>query len=300
MMGPAPRLSVIVFSTTPLHEAPACLATLTAQQRGKEPEIIVVYSSDTEVPERVRASLPGTDFLRLQSGASVPRLLGEALRRTAGEIVAITEATCEVDKGWVSAIEKAHEAPDPVIGGVVEPDGLRTALDWAAFFAEYGHFMLPLAEGVADQVPGINLSIKRRALGRGCEFVEGEFWKAYWCRRLQVEGTSLWLRPSLVVYYRKSFELRPFLVRRFHHGRCFAGMRVGGLTRWRRALYVAGAPLLPVLFCARILKGVAPKGRYRYRLIRACPHIVLATVSWAVGELCGYMLGPGTSCRHVR
>jgi len=300
MTGTARRLSVIVFSTAPLGEAPACLATLAAQQRDGEPEIIVVYGADTDVSDDVSRGSSGVTFVRLDSGASIPRLLGEALRRTRGEIVALTEATCDVDKGWLSAIEKAHRAPDPVIGGAVEPDGLRTALDWAAFFAEYGHFMLPLSEGPAPQVPGINLSMKRPALGHGREFVEGEFWKAFWCRRLQAEGTTLWLSPSPVVYYRKSFDLRPFLVRRFHHGRCFAGMRLRELGRWQRALYVAGSPLLPLLFCARIVRSVAPKRRYRSQLVRAFPHVVLAAVSWALGELCGYLLGPGPSCREVR
>ena len=300
MTAPARRLSVIIFSTTPLREVPACLATLGAQQRDGEPEIIVVYGADTETPDGVSRGYPGATFVRLENGTSIARLLGEALRRTRGEIVALTEATCEVDKGWLAAVEKTHRAPDPVIGGAVEPEGLRTALDWAAFFAEYGHFMLPLAEGVAPPVPGINLSVKRPALERGREFVEGEFWKAFWCRRLQAEGTTLWLSPLPVVYYRKSFDLRPFLVRRFHHGRCFAGMRLRELSPWQRALYVAGSPLLPLLFCARIVTSVAPKRRYWSQLVRAFPHVVLATVSWALGELCGYLLGPGTSCREVR
>ena len=176
--GPGPTGVGDRVLTGPLHEMPVCLATLTAQQRAKSRDIMVTVRIP-EVPERVWASLPGAAFLRLESGAET-RLLGEALRRTAGEIVAITEATCEVDKGWVSAIEKAHDAPDPVIGGAVEPDGLRTALDSAAFFAEYGHFMLPLAEGVSDGVPGItDLSIKRLALD-GERVRQGRVWKAFW------------------------------------------------------------------------------------------------------------------------
>jgi hypothetical protein len=291
---------VIVFSTTPLAEAPSSLQALVAQQRDSEPEIIVVYGADADLPERVIRGYPDVVFTRLERGASIARMLGHALARGRGEVLAITEATCEVDQGWVAAIEKAHEGRHPVIGGAVEPERLRTALDWAAFFAEYGHFMPPVTEGVADQVPGINLSIKRSALWRARELVEGEFWKAFWCRRLQAEGTALWLTPSMLVHYRKSFAWWPFLVRRFHHGRCFAAMRVHGIPPWARAVYIAGSPVLPVLFCARIIRSLAVKRRYRWQLIRAFPHLVLATVSWAIGELCGYVLGPGGSCREVR
>jgi glycosyl transferase family 2 len=300
MSGPHPHVSVIVFSTTPLSEAPGCVATLTAQQRDGEPEIIVVDSADGEIPKRFAERGENVTFIRLPDEANIARMLGEALRRARGDILAITEATCAVDRNWVSAIEKAHEAPHPVIGGAVEPEQLRSALDWAAFFAEYGHFMLPIDEGVVDQVPGINLSVKRPALGRGREFVDGEFWKAFWCRRLQAEGTRLWLTPSVLVHYRKTFALRPFLARRFHHGRCFAAMRSRAWSAARRTLYAAGSPVLPFVFCARIVRSVAPKTRYRFELVRAFPHVVLATVSWAVGEGCGYLLGAGTSCREVK
>jgi hypothetical protein len=296
----APRVSVIVFSTTPLDEAPSCLGALTAQQRDGEPEIIVVDSADGEIPKMLVERHPGVTFIRLPGRANVARVLGEAVRRSAGDILAITEAPCRVDATWISAIEKAHEAPHPVIGGAVEPEGLRHALDWAAFFAEYGHFMLPVDEGVVDQVPGINLSLKRPALERGREFVDGEFWKAFWCRQLQAEGTRLWLTPSVVVRYRKTFALRPFLARRFHHGRCYAAVRSRAWSGARRALYAASSPLLPLVFCARIVTSVAPKRRYRAELIRAFPHVTLATVSWAVGELFGYVLGAGSSCGEVR
>lgn len=300
MNARTPRLSVIVFSTMPLSEAPSCLGGLTAQQRDGEPEIIVVDSSDGEIPKTLVERYPDVAFIRLPGRANIARLLGEALRRAAGDIVAITEAPCAVDASWVSAIEKAHEAPHPVIGGAVEPEALRSALDWAAFFAEYGHFMSPIDEGVVDQVPGINLSLKRQALERGREFVDGEFWKAFWCRRLQAEGTRLWLTPSVVVHYRKTFALRAFLARRFHHGRCYAAMRSRAWSGARRALYAAGSPLLPLVFCARIIKSVAPKNRYRAELIRSFPHVMLAAVSWAVGELCGYLFGAGSSCAEVR
>jgi len=65
-------------------------------------------------------------------------------------------------------------------------------------------------------------------------------------------------------------------------------------------LRIATAPGLPVLFCARIVRVVLPKRRYRREFILAFPVIMLATITWALGELVGYLGGPGRSCRHVR
>src|SRR5260370_22468168 len=113
--------------------------------------------------------------------------------------------------------------------------------------------------GAAPEVPGNNLSFKRSALSKGKEFTQDGFWKTYWCRKLQEEGLNLELRPSVVVYYTKSFELLQFLVRRFHHGRCFAGMRVVQASVSKRVAYAVGSCLLPFIFLTRTISRVMPK-----------------------------------------
>jgi Glycosyl transferase family 2 len=300
MTDTVPRLSILVASTAPLQDASACLRTLTQQCHGQRVEIILAYSADAEAAEAMAADYPEVILVRLPRAAPLPRLLGTAMARATGDIIAATDATCAVDARWVSAILKAHEAPHPVIGGAVEADKFDKLVDWAAYFCDYGQFMLPLTEGVANEMPGNNLSMKRWALARGREYVDREFWKTYWCQRLQAEGLHLYSEPSIVVYYRKSFRLWPYLVHRFHNGRCFAGMRNAQLTWVKRAIYWMGSPVLPVLFSTRILRAVLPKQRHLRQFFLSLPIIVLATVSWAFGEFCGYLLGCGTSCRHVK
>lgn len=300
MTGTIPRFTVILTSTVPLREVPASLVTVIEQGRGQAVEIILAFCSGGEFPEGVVAAYPDVTFIQLPQAAPLPALLGTALARAKGEIIAVTDVTCGVAEGWLSGVMKAHEAPHPVIGGAVEPEGLRTLVDWAAYFCDYGQFMLPLTEGVVREVPGNNLSLKRWVLAKGREFVEGEFWKTYWCRRIQAEGLYLYAVPSIVVSYRKSFGLWRYLVHRFHNGRCFAGMRTAGFGLGRRVGYLVGSPILPILFCLRFLKAVLPKRRYRRQLVLSFPIIILAMVSWALGEFWGYLSGPGTSCRHVR
>ncbi|HUG37728.1 MAG TPA: hypothetical protein VML54_12295, partial [Candidatus Limnocylindrales bacterium] len=167
-------------------------------------------------------------------------------------------------------------------------------------FCDYGQFMRPLPEGTASELPGNNISLKRWVLERGREFVAPQFWKTYWCRRIQADGIRLHATPSIVVYYRKSFRLAPYLRHRFHSGRCFAGMRLRELSRLRRACYVAAAPVLPIVLTARMLRKTLGKRRHLAELALSLPISVLAILSWALGELCGYLAGPGVSCDHVR
>jgi hypothetical protein len=299
MMAP-PRVSVIVTADGPLATGPVSLVAAAARRIGPGVEIILAHSSDEPPSEAAERTDSGFTIIRLPGATPLPRLLGVALARARGEIIAITDTTCEVAEDWVSEILKAHAAPHPVIGGAVEPDGLRHMVNWASYFCDYGQFMRPLAEGPANELPGNNISVKRWVLERGKEFVAPQFWKTYWCRRLQAEGIGLHSTPSIVVYYRKSFRLLPYLLHRFHNGRCFAGMRLRELSPLRRACYVAAAPALPFVLAARMLRRTLGKRRRLAELALSFPVSLVAILAWALGELCGYVAGSGRSCDHVR
>lgn len=300
MTGPAPRLSVIVASTAPLHGTPRALPPLLRQARGRPLEILVATCDDGERPPAWIAACPAVTLVRLPPATTLPGLLAAALGQAKAELIGIVDARCEVDEGWVAATLVAHRGADPVIGGAVDPGPLRGAVAWAAYFSDYGRFMRPESRGEAPHVPGINVTFKRSALAQAREYVEGEFWKSFWCRRLQAAGIELVVDPSIVVHYHRTIGATAFLLERFHHGRCFAAMRRAELRPARRVAFVVGAPALPLLFCARILGAVLPKRRYLGPLVRALPAIVLGAVAWAFGELCGYAAGGGESCRHVR
>lgn len=300
MTDTTPLLSVIVASFSPFQEVPAFLSASVKRCSHPRVEVILAYAANRDLPYVPEKDGRGLVFLRLPSTASLPQLLGVALTHARGEIVAITDATCAVDDRWVSAILTAHSTPQPVIGGAVEPAGLNSLVDWAAYFYDYGRFMSPFAAGGARLVPGINISMKRWVFAKGREFVEGEFWKGHWCHRLQAEGIALYLDPTIVVFYGRSFTFGSFLTRWFQHGRCFAGMRRAQLSRVERCLYVVGSPALPVVFCWRFLRDVLPKRRWVRQLVLSFPLIMLAMVSWALGECVGYLMGAGTSCQSVR
>lgn len=302
MMSNGPTLSVIIASTDPLRGVPPSLESVVRQRDDHDLEIVLALSSDTGFPDEIARRYPDVELLGLPGTTRLPRLLGIAIGRARGTIIALTDVTSVVDERWVEEIVKAHAAPYPVIGGAVEPNGLKRLVDWAAYFCEYAQFMRPAAEGATTEVPGNNLSFKRSALAieAARTFTDQEFWKTYWCRRLQAAGLRLYSVPSIVVYYRKSFRLGPFLVRRFHHGRCFAGMRLAQLSPVSRACYITAAPCLPILFTARILKVVLGKQRHLTEFALSFPISCLAILAWSLGEWVGYILGPGTSCDHVR
>jgi hypothetical protein len=296
----SPRLSVIVASMRPGDDLPLALRDFAHGGQTSEVEVIFAERVSDAAPRECSVIADGVVRIRVPDAATLPQLLGMALEHARGEIIAMTDTRCEVDDRWAAALLRAHENAHPAIGGAVEPGALRTLVDWAAYLTDYNQFMLPLNEGRAAELPGNNISIKRWALAHGREFTNGEFWKTYWCRQLQADGLELHLTPEVVVHYHCAYDFWPFLVRRFHHGRCFAGMRLRQLRGLRRLAYLAGAPALPFLLLARTVRAVLPKRRCIGKLTLAMPIIYLAMVSWAMGELAGYLSGPGESCQYVR
>ena len=295
----SPELSVVIASPYSFDDLDQLLQSLDAQRHGRAVEIIVGNSCQEPAVEMLIARYSDVTFLRYARRTPLPELWGAGIARSQGRIIAITDSTCAICPDWIEAILRAHQSTHPVIGGAMEPTPLRSSLDWSAYFCEYGQFMHPLKAGVAQELPGNNISFKREALGLGREFAAPSFYKTYWCRHLQAEGVALISDPSIVAGYRKSYRLIPFLIRRFHHGRCFAGMRNRQLHVLRRLVYAAGCGVLPFLFLSRIARAILPKRRFMGEFLLSTPHTILAVASWSLGEFVGYLLGPANSCDHI-
>ncbi|MCZ6765658.1 MAG: glycosyltransferase family A protein [bacterium] len=294
-----PELSVVVASATSAQDLTVFLDALLRQCDGKDVEVIVSNCCQDDSLHGMDKKTPGVSFIQFDRKDILPTLWGAGIERSRGRIIAVTDTTCPVEEGWVDSVLEAHESPHPVIGGAVEIGTCKRWVDWTAYFCEYAQFMRPLRDGYATELPGNNVSFKRSALQKGSEFTTNGFWKSYWCQRLQAEGIRLVSVPSIVVRYNKSYELMPFMVRRFHHGRCFAGMRFPRSSVVKRVAYAVGSLLLPFVSLARIMRAVLPKKRYRWEFWVSFPVSVLAVVTWSAGELCGYVAGTGNSCAHI-
>jgi len=108
-----------------LDRVPAWVGELMKQNRDRPVEIILAGSHSDESLKVMAADHPEVVFIPFPPMTPLPRLLGAAVSRSTGEIITITDMTCEIDRNWISEVMKAHEKPSPVIGGAVEPKGLK-------------------------------------------------------------------------------------------------------------------------------------------------------------------------------
>ncbi|HXG86387.1 MAG TPA: glycosyltransferase family 2 protein [Pyrinomonadaceae bacterium] len=296
------ELSVVIASLFTLSDLKNCLDGILEQSRiaSSAIEIIVEDCCLKEKTAEWIEEFPAVEFVEFPPKTSLAVLLGAGIARAKGEIIAVTDSSCVVADDWISSILRSHEAKkSPVIGGAVEMSENGKLTDWAAYFCDYGEFMPIAPRGIAAVIPGNNFSVKRAVLQRGTEFVAPEFWKTLWCRQLQSEGIELFSEPAIRVGWRKTYKLNSFLVRRFHQGRCFAGMRFAEQTFSRRIFYSVVSIFLPLIFLYRIAAPVLRRKRFFEKFILSFPIIVLAVVFWSVGEAFGFLAGTGTSCGRI-
>lgn len=200
---------------------------------------------------------------------------------------------------WFDKMFKAHTSTYAAIGGAVENGATESIVDWSVFFCEYSHCMRPIPAGVVNDIPGNNASYKRWALNKCRDRLEEGVWENFLHATLKERGIELFSEPSIVLYHKKSFGVMEFLSQRYHYGRSFAAMRTAGAPLGKRLFYICFAPMLPALLLPRIARYVFTKRRFLKEFSLAMPLLMMYTVSWAAGEFCGYLWGPGRSLEKV-
>lgn len=296
-----PDLSVVIASVNGLPHPLATLEALAAQEGGYATEIILADCTGASTVAAVRERFPHVRVLAYDEPKSVPWLRAAGLREARGRLVAVTEDHCVPRPDWCRRIIDVHRRTGwAAVGGGVENDSTSRAVDWAVFFCEYHQHMSPVPEGPNDFIPGMNVAYDMDRLEPMREVFDEGLWENFLHDRLRAAGHVLGMDPSIVVGHRKHFTVPMFLSERFHYSRSFAGMRVAGAPVPTRIAWAAASLLLPGLLVLRLTRNVVRRRRHVGWYIRSFPLVVLFSVAWSVGELVGYVAGPGDSLLKVK
>jgi glycosyltransferase involved in cell wall biosynthesis len=300
--GAAPTLSVVIGSHNAAGVIEECLQALRAQTAPAIHQIIIADSSTDGTDQIVRARFPEVTLLHFTEALTLPQLRARAIAEAQADIIAILDPYSIAESHWSAALASQHQLnPTPVIGGTVDlyQAAHQNFLSWAQYLNEYGMFMPPMLPGPIEILAGSNISYKRESIQNGALSAQGEFWKTFVNDSIRASNLPLWLAPDAMVALQKPIPFVSFLRTRFDHGRCYAGMRRAHLApgeRWLRALT---APLLPFLFIWRWGNRYWRKERYRAKFLYTLPLQLLLFGNWALGEMVGYLVGPGASCKKL-
>lgn len=295
----APALTVVVPSVNGWGDLKGCLSAL-EQERGRVAlEVLVADRLGDALRQQVQAHFPWVRVLSAPGGTSIPALRALAFGEARGAAIAVIEDHVLVPPGWAGALLARIAAGDQVAGGAVENAATESLVDWAAFLCEYSQLMPPVPRGPVRGITGNNTIYRRDLLARYAEVWRAGRWENHLHEAMRRDGVVLQQDPEIVVGHKKHYAVGEYLTQRYLYARSYAGLRVAGMSAWRKLAYGCAAVLLPPLLLARVVRTTWGKQRHRRELLGSLPLLVLFTGAWGVGEIIGAWCGPGDALAKV-
>lgn len=296
-----PEISVVIASVNGLPYPLDCLEALARQEGGLPAEVVLADCTGPATVAAVRERYPEVRVLAFDEQKSVPWLRAAGIREARGRLVAVTEDHCVPYPDWYLRIVEAHARTGwAAVGGGVVNASTERLIDWTVFFCEYSQHMDPVPEGPNAFIPGMNVAYDMDVLGDMRDLFAEGLWENFLHDKLREAGHVCGMDPRILVGHKKRFTVRMFASERFHYSRSFAGMRVQGASRATKLKWAVLSLGLPPLLVLRLVRNVQHKQRHQAEFVRALPLIVMFSVIWALGELVGYLTGPGDSLVKVR
>ena len=294
-----PRISVVVASDRSRQLLDSCLHSLLDQCGRLGAEIVVARPSDLGDLAAVRRSYPGVRVVAAPERSTVPQLRSVGMAAAHGDIVAVTEDHCVADPDWLELLASGVAAGADVVGGGMDNAQRERAVDWAAYFSEYGFFSTtrPDSENTAA-LTGANVAYTRQVVDDVVALAREGNWENVAHQRLLANGSVLRFVSTAAVYQNRNYTLWDFCVDRYQHGRDYARRRLVDEPAVRRWVLLPASPALPFVLLSRIARAAAP-GRKK-QFLRALPATMLFLTAWSAGEAVGYLKGALRTPREQR
>ena len=293
----SPALSVILPTATDFQAIRITVAALSEQTARERIELVIVAPDDC--PDVIDSEVAGFARVKIVNGGTVltsNKSRAAGIRYATAPIVALSEDHSFPDPGWAEALIAAHEGGYAAVGPVLRSGNPRSMQSWANFLLEYSPWFEGTTRSEVDDLPGHNSSYRLELLlAYGDRLDEMFEIEAVIQRDLRAAGHRMLLEPAACTSHVNFSSFFPSLKLRFNAGRSFAGYRKTGWSVGTRISYILGAPLIPVIRLARITSLIRRSKSYSWLLPRVLPHLCISLIADGLGELIGYLAGPGNA-----
>lgn len=301
-MTSEPELSAILITPGSYETIRKSVEHLHAQGiRGQIEVVIVAPSREGLEPDHaVLDGFWGWQVVEVGEIDNLGPVEAAGVRASRAPVVVYVEEHSYPLPGWAEALVEAHAGPWAAVGPSITNANPESAVSWTSMFLDFADWVAPGEPGPAAALPSHQTSYKRDLLlaygPRLDHFLETETALQY---DLVANGHRLYYEPAARTNHLNVSRASEIMGLQFYNYREFGANRsaLGGWGWPRRMLYIAGAPLIPFVRGARVLRQIRRCGLQRELLPRALPPIALGLVSATVGELVGYAIGKGDSSR---
>jgi hypothetical protein len=290
----------VVLATDKFETIRDTVAHLRAQTGCAELELVVVTPSAQELeldPEgfaAVRVVEADGDLL------DVARLRADGVRAASAPAVLFAETHSFPEPTSLAAVIEAHRGDWAGVGQAIGNGNPDSMLSWTNQYLDYGPWTEPVAGGPVETLPTHNGSFKRELLLAGGDELPALLrYSDGIVRLIRSRGERCYLEPRARTFHVNVSRPGSWLVERLNAGQAYAGVRAESWPLWRRAVYVVGSPLIPLVRARRVLRDIRRTGRSAELLPRILPALTVGLVVSALGELAGYAVGPGNAQRRI-
>jgi hypothetical protein len=296
-----PAVSVVLIAPGHHSSIASTLARLRAQTVRDQLELVLATTSRERLalPESVADGFWGLEVIEVGPIHSSARARAAAVRVARAPVIAFAEDHSRPADDWAEALLRAHAGPPAAVGPSVGNGNPHSLLSWANLLIDYAPWLHPAPGGPAEHLPGHNGSYKRDVLirlgHRLEELLEAES-ILHW--QLRAAGHELYIEPRARTDHLNYVRMADTIPLRFGVGRAFAAARAADWPRVRRLVYAVSAPLIPLIRLRRTLAELRLPGRPRHLLPRVLPLLCAGLAIDALGQLVGYVAGPGNSVHH--
>lgn len=291
-------LSVIIPSVNGWQDLEGAIAALRAQEGGFKVQPVVVDRLGEELQARVRSEFPDVTLVPVPRTMTIPEMRIVGFAAAEAPVVGVIEDHVLVPPDWTKRMLAAHAQGAQVVGGSVMNAASDRLVDRAAFLCEYSHCLKPPA-GDAEWLTGNNVTYRREILNQFRETIAEGRWEDHLHAAIRNAGIPLLSEPGISVGHKKHYTVREYLYQRYVYARAYAGIRLQGQPAGRRMVYGLAAFALPAVISYRILKRARAANVQMSALLEATPLLVLFVSAWGMGEVVGYLRGPGNALREV-
>ncbi|HTD44639.1 MAG TPA: hypothetical protein VK687_10680 [Bryobacteraceae bacterium] len=300
--GPALSVVVAIVSDTTgrpdTRHLELCLAALIRQKAAATMEIIVPHLPGMTGIAALVEEYPTVRFvevegMRTYTGRSGSRehhdeLRARGLAVARGSIIALIEDHGIPAPNWSANVHAGLSPRFAAVGGAIE-NGIDRPLNWAVYFCDFIRYQNPVQAGDSAFASDANIAYRRAALESIRPVWQDAFHEPSVNEALRSRGEVVALAPDMVLYqHRQGLRFGSALRERFVWGRSYAALR-GRLAPQRRVLWALFSPALPALLLARMTAIAWKKRRTLAPYLKALPLTSMLLVSWALGELAGYV-----------
>ena len=220
--APTQNYSVIICTRNGADRIATCLSSLTKLTHPPYEVIIVDDGSTDKTAAIVKKKFPDYHLISIQpSGLSHARNTGAAA--ATGEILSFTDDDCEVDREWLSRLDKAFQNPEIAAAGGPNLPPPATNPRQALIHATPGapsHVLL--TDTTAEHLPGCNISVRKTAFDSIGGFdpifhTAGD--DVDFCWRLTAADYRMAFVPGAFVWHHRRPSIRAFLKQQIGYGK---------------------------------------------------------------------------------